>query len=40
LQPELLDLRVLIRVGVRCEEACCQAPAPDPPMGFRSLRRP
>jgi hypothetical protein len=40
LQPELLDLRVLIRVGVRCEEACCQVPSPDPPMGFQSLRRP
>jgi hypothetical protein len=40
LQPELLDLRVLIRVEVRCEGACCQVPSPDPSMGFQSLRRP
>jgi hypothetical protein len=35
---DLLDLRVLIRVGVRCVCCCCQSHPPDPPMGFRTLR--
>jgi len=39
LGPGLLDLRVLIRVGVRREGACFQVPPSDPPMGFHSLRR-